>query len=249
MVNRFLLELSTDSHSPHTVREYGATIQRWQRSGLSPVDYLATIHVKASTRTMRGIVIRRFLSWCVAHGYESENPLASIRFHAPPAPCVCPFSRAEVEALLFACPAADRHALDRAIILCLLKLGLRASELVSIDSGDLNGDTLTIRGKGGKTRILATTGLLGALRTVCEAGLDYQTLYRRVKAVGHRANVSGCNPHRFRHTFACNCLESGMDVLALQTLLGHSSLSMTQRYVLFGEATRALTAHKRFLES
>lgn len=163
MVNRFLLELASNSHSPFTVREYGATIRRWQRSGLSPVDYLATLKIKPTTRTMRGIVIRRYLAWAVAQGFESENPLASIRFRAPPVPQVRPFSRPETGALLAAC----HTELERAVVVCLLRLGLRASELCGIEAGDVLDGTVTIRyGKGGKTRTLAATGLAEALKVI-----------------------------------------------------------------------------------
>ena len=246
MLARFALELSCNSHSPHTVREYGATIKRWQRSGLSPVDYLATIKVKPSTRTMRGIVIRRYLEWGVGHGYESANPLADIRFHAPAPPSIRPFSHAETDMLLAAC----RTDLEHAVILCLLKLGLRASELAGIEASDVSADVVIIRkGKGGKERVLAVGPLMGPLGAICDGGLNYQTVYRMVKGVGRRAGVAGCHPHRMRHTFADAYLRSGGDRGDLRILLGHSSYTMVDRYCAYYEAERAVAAHRRFLEA
>ncbi len=245
MVNRYVLELSTNSHSERTVNEYAKTIRRWQRSGLPPVDYLAGMKVKVSSRAKEGIVLRRYLAWAVTHGFESENPLACIRFHAPPAPCVRPFSRDEIRSL----EAGARTDLERAVILSLSKLGLRASELCGIEPADLDGDTLLIKGKGGKTRIVATIGLVEALRTICEAHLNYQTLYRRIKAVGRRAHVVHVHPHRFRHTFAHSFLAAGGDIGNLRLILGHTNFAQTAHYARFYEQERAIEAHRRFLES
>src|SRR4030042_857840 len=102
LVSRYILELSTNNHSARTVSEYGKTIRRWQHTGLSAVEYLAGMKVKPSSRTKEGIILRRYLSWAVTQGLEPENPLASIRFHAPPAPQVRPFSQAEPGALMAA---------------------------------------------------------------------------------------------------------------------------------------------------
>jgi integrase len=246
MLNRFLLELASNSHSPHTVREYGATIRRWQATGLSAVDYLATIKVKPSTRTMRGIVIRRYLEWGTGQGMEIDTSLASIRFHAPAPPSIRPFSQAESDALLGSC----RNDVERAVILCLLKLGLRASELAGIRMSDVSNDVVVIRkGKGGKERVLAVGPLLGPLGAICAAGLDYQAVYRMVKAVGRRASVAGCHPHRFRHSFADAYLRAGGDRGDLRVLLGHSSYTMVDRYCAYYEGERAVAAHRRFLEN
>lgn len=243
MVNRYILELSTNNHSPRTVSEYRKTVLRWQRSDLSPVDYLANLKVKPSSRTKEGVILRGYLRWAVAHGYERENPLASIRFHAPPEPAIRPFSQAEIDALLAAC----RTPLETAVIICLLRLGLRASELVAITPSDLDGDTLLVRGKGGKSRRLAVTGLEGPLLAICEAGPTYQGLYRLIKGLGRRAGVTAW-PHRCRHTFADTYLRSGGDCNDLRVLLGHSSWVMTQRYTRYYEGERAIVAHRRFLE-
>jgi site-specific recombinase XerD len=242
----YILELSTNSHSARTVSEYQKTVLRWQRSRLPPVDYLAGLRVKPASRTKEGIVLRGYLRWAVAHGFEPDNPLASIRFHAPAPPSIRPFSQAEVDALMAAC----RNDVEHAVILCLLRLGLRASELAGIRAGDVKADVVIIRkAKGGKERVLAVGPLLGPLEAICAAGLSYQGVYRMVKAVGRRAGVPGCHPHRFRHTFAHDFLAAGGDIGDLRVLLGHSSWGQTARYAAFYEGERAVSGHRRFLES
>jgi hypothetical protein len=76
----FLLELSATGHSRNTVREYGATVRRWQDSGQEPQTHLMGKNLAPSSRTKEGIVLRRFLAWAVVHGHLAENPLAAVRF-------------------------------------------------------------------------------------------------------------------------------------------------------------------------
>ena len=52
---------------------------------------------------------------------------------------------------------------------------------------------------------------------------------------GARANVAGAGAHRFRHTFAINFLRNGGNLLALQDILGHSTLTMVRRYARLAE--------------
>lgn len=152
-------------------------------------------------------------------------------------------------------PTAKR---DRAIILALLDTGLRASELCSLTVEDVDlksGKVIVKQGagggaKGGKGRIVYLGKV--ARRTVWrylaerEDGddpksplfttksnrpLNKSALLQIINALGKKAGVKKCHPHRFRHTFAITYLRAGGDVFTLQMLLGHSSLDMVKRYV------------------
>ena len=147
---------------------------------------------------------------------------------------------------------------DRALLEVLYGSGLRISEALGLDLDDLRWerDNLTIRvreGKGKKDRAvpLGSRGR-AALRAYLEvrerlggAKADSLALfrsrrgrrfgdrsarelvYRRCLATGARIRVG---PHGLRHSFATHLLESGCDLRTIQQLLGHSSLSTTQRY-------------------
>jgi len=150
-----------------------------------------------------------------------------------------------------------RDLRDRAVLEVLYGGGLRVSECVRLDRTHLrwDGDRLLVRvisGKGGKDRIVplgraAAEALRGYLarrdqlvrpRSPAEAVFlgnrggrlsDRQVRYlveRRSTAEAH-ATIS---PHGLRHSFATHLLESGCDLRAIQSMLGHASLSTTQRY-------------------
>ena len=143
---------------------------------------------------------------------------------------------------------------DAAILLLLYGCGLRIGEAIGLDRRDipLSGDaaTLTVTGKGRKTRVVP---LLPQIReavrdylSICPwGGTGADPLF--VGAKGGRLNArliqkamqtlrlalglpETATPHALRHSFATHLLGAGADLRAIQELLGHSSLSTTQRY-------------------
>lgn len=145
---------------------------------------------------------------------------------------------------------------DTALLEILYASGLRVSELTHLDWTDIDLDarTLRVRGKGGKERMVpfgdpagqALRRWLGSWDEVRSSSpgsdepvfLNYRggrlgvRSVRRIidRYVDRAAVASGVHPHTLRHTFATHLLESGADLRTIQELLGHSSLSTTQRY-------------------
>lgn len=164
-----------------------------------------------------------------------------------------------------ACDNARPSALrDRAIILLLLDTGIRASELcdLRLATVDLKNARLTVTGKGSRERTVPVSprtvqALWRYLQTrddrdsplaplvATPAGLPMtrDVLRRLVNRIGLRAGVQGVNCHRFRHTCAIQALRNGMNVFALQRLLGHSTLDMVRRYLSIAE-TDVAAAHR-----
>jgi len=147
---------------------------------------------------------------------------------------------------------------DRAILELLYASGLRVSELTGLNLADMDRKELMlrVRGKGSKERIIPYGGkaeqALQAygptrdeiLRKAGSRG-DYQAVFlnhlgtrltprsvaRIVKKYVRLINVNwDLHPHSLRHAFATHLLADGADLRAIQELLGHSSLSTTQRY-------------------
>lgn len=149
---------------------------------------------------------------------------------------------------------------DRAWLELLYASGLRIGELVSLDldSVELGARLLRVRGKGAKERIVpfgqrAKEAILAWLperrklldRTDEEDPLFINHRGRRITARSVRriftrylretAGRSGATPHTIRHTFATHLLNAGADLRSIQELLGHVSLSTTQRYTHVSE--------------
>ncbi len=140
--------------------------------------------------------------------------------------------------------------LENACFLILAHTGLRASECVYLQVGDLDltGRRLLIRqGKGRKDRVvylsdtaaLALTRYLGQSPRPANAPLwlrpngrpiKYAWLLHRVTALGQAAGVAQVTPHRLRHSLATRLLNADMDITRIQKLLGHTQLSTTQVY-------------------
>ena len=145
---------------------------------------------------------------------------------------------------------------DRAILETLYSCGVRVSELVSLnwDDIDANLEIVRVRGKGNKERLVPIgKKAQAALRTYREQvpQLCARTLYdskavflnrqgkrlttrsvaRVVEQYVKLSGIAGkASPHALRHSFATHLLNAGADLRAIQELLGHASLSTTQRY-------------------
>jgi integrase/recombinase XerC len=144
---------------------------------------------------------------------------------------------------------------NRAILELFYSSGLRVSELVGLNVSDVRWDLGVVRvlGKGNRERIVpvgdpALAALQDYLRRrgeLREAAGDAQALFlnqrggrltaRSVARMLDRYIVRcslrrGISPHSLRHTFATHLLDEGADLRAIQEMLGHQSLSTTQRY-------------------
>ncbi len=140
---------------------------------------------------------------------------------------------------------------DRAIFELMYSSGLRVSEVVGLNVGDFRAQEQVVRvlGKGSKTRIVPvgskaiarvidyvnsrSAAVRGAPLFINRSGgrLSVRTVQRNLKKKLLRAGLStAVTPHSLRHSFATHLLGGGADLRAIQEMLGHSSLSTTQRY-------------------
>jgi integrase/recombinase XerC len=142
---------------------------------------------------------------------------------------------------------------DLALFEVLYGCGLRISELSGLNLEDLDWSEgwLKVRGKRKKERQVPVPGkAMSALRAYLEERLSLAARGERALFVNHRgtrlgdrgargilkmyatalAGDSGMHPHSLRHAYATHLLQAGADLRAIQELLGHASLSTTQKY-------------------
>lgn len=182
---------------------------------------------------------------------------------------VQPFTRDQVEALLSAARRSKQRRRDEAILYFLFDTGVRASELCSLKMSDLDlgGRRCTILGKGNKRRTLCLgrtkalgqylrgqqrderdTAFLDSRGTRAGEPSTRSGLLQLIRRLGRAAGIQAarCSPHTFRHTFAMEFLRAGAHLFTLQQLLGHTTLSMSQKYVALAQA-EIESQHRQFL--
>ncbi len=237
-----------------SVQEASATEIRAYLSGLSDLG------LAASTAARRLSAIKQFHKFLYAEGLSASNPAAVIETprRAKALPKV--LSEADVTALLERAQSETESAkghrrLMAVRMLCLLELlyatGMRVSELVSLTRQTVQSDdrVLTIRGKGGRERLVP---LSGAARRALNAylpeledksswlfpsrgklgHLTRQMFAIELKELAARAGIGAdrVSPHILRHAFASHLLANGADLRAVQQMLGHADISTTQIY-------------------
>jgi integrase/recombinase XerC len=220
--------------------------------------YLAK-RVQERTRSTVGrelTSVKSFYRYLVREGIVERNPAQGIPTpkHRRPTPKV--LSVDEVLALLATPDTRTVLGLrNRAALELLYSSGLRVSELVDLNLTDIHGESgvVRVRGKGGRERIVPVgRSAMQALRDYLnrrieleQSGASPQALFlnqrggrltgrsvarmldRYIQRCSQRRGVS---PHSLRHTFATHLLDAGADLRAIQEMLGHRSLTTTQRY-------------------
>lgn len=209
-------------------------------------------------------VLRTFFRFLHADGLVPDNLMVRVRAPKLPPKELPAFSEDEIRRLL----AAAQSARDRALLLCLLDTGCRASELLGWNIGDVNIETgvvalRTTKGRKPRTVYLGLRSRKQLLRLLAEAPGDLDPdlpiwrnsvsgtrltlngLSQLLGRLGASAGVHPCNAHRFRRTFALMALRNGMNIYALQRLMGHATIDILRRYLPLVEADLQ-TAHARF---
>ena len=215
------------------------------------------------TISRKGAALRSFYRYLLREGVVAVNPAELIQLPRCEKYIPVVLSADEMLALLqvkFTEDAAGRR--DRAMIELFYSTGIRLSELTGLNLGDIRfqEELVKVRGKGRKERIvpagwpalLAIEAYLQKRTELRKQGTDEkgeEALFLSTR--GKRMNPRGVSrvvervvresgigrkisPHALRHTFATHLLDAGADLRSIQEMLGHKSLSTTQKYTSVG---------------
>jgi integrase/recombinase XerC len=246
-------------HQPETIEAAQVKLDR-----VNPLiirSYMSVLFQKngASSIARKLSSLRSFFKYFVTKGVLDQNPAKVI--NSPKIPKKLPkfLNVDEINALLEHELGNQRYSKrDHAILELLYSSGMRVSELVglNIDQADLNEGTIRVLGKGNKERIVPIgVKAIEALRDyyieregftriknpeavfINKNGtrLSVRSVQRLVAKVTAATGISkNATPHVIRHSFATHMLGSGADLRSIQEILGHKSLSTTQRYTHVG---------------
>ena len=246
---QWLAFVQTERGSDVSARDIDHLLLRRYLAGLSKTTKKSSIGRKLAA-------IRSFFRFLLRRGTITKNPAELIA--TPKKEQRLPFHLDidQVTSLMESPDEEQQHALrDRAILELLYSSGLRVSELTGLNIGevDLSGGMVRVMGKGGKERIVPVgSRALEALQAYLDqrlgaergealflntrgARINRRSVARIIDAhVLRIAAFKRISPHTLRHTFATHLLEGGADLRAIQELLGHASLSTTQKYTHVG---------------
>jgi len=215
-------------------------------------------HYAPSSIARKIAALKSFCQYLEAEGVVDADPALSIT--APKVERFAPrsMSRDEVERLLAGPvnrPDSNRPEAvrDRAMLAVMYSTGMRVSELVALDSLDVNPSLGLVRckGRGGRERVvplnpeacealinyldgprkaLDPKGSLALFLNHRGARLTRQGFWLILKNYASEAGIEGITPHTLRHSFARHAVENGADLKEVQRRLGHVSISTTQVY-------------------
>ncbi|MBX7169013.1 MAG: tyrosine recombinase XerC [Pirellulales bacterium] len=276
-VERFLRYQRVERNaSPLTEKSYGEDLAALERylaeqsrgpapgpSDLTTLDlrgYVASLHEAGyakATIARRLASLRSFFRYGQREGWVRTNPARPLRNPRRQRKLPHFLSTADVGTLLEAPPRSGAAGLrDRAILETLYSAGLRVSELVGLNDGDLDlaAGVVRVRGKGRRERLspigshadaalrrwLSVRQLHPRAPQGVQAPVFTNKFGRRLttRSVGRMLEKylratgldTRTSPHTLRHSFATHLLDRGADIRSVQELLGHKSLATTQIY-------------------
>jgi integrase/recombinase XerC len=210
---------------------------------------------KASSLARKLACVRSFFRFLVREGHLHKNPTENLRSPKLPKPLPRVLTKDDAAALMeFPTGQSPLSLRDRALLETMYSTGARVSEVVGINLDDVNetDGIVCLRGKGRKERMVpigdlalhairkyrkslkpsARNGHLSSPMFLNHRGsrITTRSVARMVSRYSSRLVGGAVSPHALRHSYATHLLDEGADLRSIQEMLGHASLSTTQKY-------------------
>lgn len=202
-------------------------------------------------------VFRTFFNYMKAEGHIRTQPTAQIHNMKQPKVKIQTFTPNDIRNMLNYFSGRDYLSIRNKTILALMfDTGMRINEVITLCPDQLREDHILVHGKGNKERVVPVSAYLGkALMQyqlardsyfdgklperylfVSRSGkkLTHEGIAKFMKVAATEVGVNGSirvSPHTCRHTFAHLQLRNGLDIYSLSRVMGHESISITQRYL------------------
>lgn len=255
MLNRGLSERTAKEYSKD-LREMQAwlrqqaKIERWSQVEKETIDEMVadwvTEGLQPATVRRRISCLRTFFQWAWVKGLQTENPAKYVS--TPKIPTQTP-KTLPTSVITDAIRDVQTDRQTAAIITIMAETGIRITEVLKIKRADIDEDNrqITVKGKGNKERRVyygqGTTDVLTSQPAVGNGQLftlGYREARRRIHdALRRHTTAAHASSHTIRHTWATAMLNAGCDLKTISVLMGHNSITTTERYA---QAAGARTA-------
>ena len=275
LLNNFLSAKRVEGCSERTINYYKTTILKMLNEIELKIDNITTDDLRkylgdykrnnnASKTTIDNIrrVLSSFFSWLEDEDYILKNPVRRIHKIKTGKVVKEVLSDENFENLRDVCS----NIRDLAMIELLASTGIRVGELVNLNIEDVlfNERECVVLGKGDSERIVyfdAKTKI-HLLKYLESREDDNSALFvsfkkpynrlgingveRRIRELGHEANIKKVHPHKFRRTMATNAIDKGMPIEQVQKLLGHVQIDTTMQYAMVNQSNVKI-AHRKYI--
>ncbi len=283
ILKAFIVSKKVNGASNNTLKYYGFILRQFFRKADKRADEITTNDVRvyfakrelednvsSTTRNNERRILCSFFGWAQDEELINKNPMRKVSKIKGRKEQKKAFSAMELEQIRSHC----KNEKESAIIEILISTGCRVSELCGITTDEIDGDAVTVHGKGNKDR---TCYLTAKARLAIDeymstefyqkrfklgspylfpreniAGGEYMqpmgktTVEHITKRIGKETGVNKCHPHRFRRTCATMALDRGMPIEQVSKMLGHESIATTQVYLDLTEESLK-NAHRKYV--
>lgn len=228
-------KLLIKGYSNHTIKSYIDTLSfflsHYPVNEIGAKDYINSLQISGKSKNLKISAIRSFFKFC-----GINNNLKNVKEFNK---VVIPITKEQMNEIL-----REKHYLieNHHTIMCFLyETGIRIGEFSNIKKTDIKGNSIVIKGKGNKERLvfvsdemtiklnkMSTSEYISPYRYsyLKKMVSDYLKDFKRIGLI----NSNKLSPHVLRHSFATHLNNNGAPIIAIKNMMGHSSIETTSRY-------------------